>query len=390
MTAHMKVATLGDEGLSYDALSYAWGSDDLLQAIEINGHHVWVSTNLYDFLRVQTRKKTRLSLLWIDQLCINQSDLDEKAAQIALMDQIYARARKTLVWLGPDADQGAAFASIHKVARLSHDLDRLIFSKNLAVAERLAVLRLICLPYWSRHWIIQELCISRELKLCYGEKQIPWNLFAQQTFWGANSTVWTTEEDECEATEHFSRVMRLRHLMGSPSSSSTRVNNAFWYRVMVATARSKCKDPRDKVYGLQSVLADNCRIDVDYSKSVVDVYFAHIEALFHVDHGRSDLFARACLELAIGMDIAPTTDHRGRLEQWKRDHPRHANNEELVKAKLRLDLEHLQKFLIDTRRQALVEESNDRVDAWPAFQNALIEKVLYVGLVNASAHHVPR
>lgn len=42
--------------------------------------------------------------LWIDQLCINQSDSDEKAVQVGLMSQIYSRAERVLVWLGPEAD----------------------------------------------------------------------------------------------------------------------------------------------------------------------------------------------------------------------------------------------------------------------------------------------
>ncbi|KAK3485259.1 uncharacterized protein B0T23DRAFT_389984 [Neurospora hispaniola] len=42
--------------------------------------------------------------LWIDQLCINQSDSDEKAVQVGLMSQIYSRAKQVLIWLGPAAD----------------------------------------------------------------------------------------------------------------------------------------------------------------------------------------------------------------------------------------------------------------------------------------------
>ncbi|EGO55055.1 hypothetical protein NEUTE1DRAFT_130947 [Neurospora tetrasperma FGSC 2508] len=42
--------------------------------------------------------------LWIDQLCIDQSDSDEKAVQVGLMSQIYSRAKQVLIWLGPAAD----------------------------------------------------------------------------------------------------------------------------------------------------------------------------------------------------------------------------------------------------------------------------------------------
>ncbi|KAH7627866.1 heterokaryon incompatibility protein-domain-containing protein [Sordaria sp. MPI-SDFR-AT-0083] len=42
--------------------------------------------------------------LWIDQLCIAQSDSHEKAMQVGLMSQVYSRAEQVLVWLGPVAD----------------------------------------------------------------------------------------------------------------------------------------------------------------------------------------------------------------------------------------------------------------------------------------------
>ncbi|EAA29756.3 hypothetical protein GE21DRAFT_9735 [Neurospora crassa] len=42
--------------------------------------------------------------LWIDQLCIDQSDSDEKAVQVGLMGQIYSQAKQVLIWLGPAAD----------------------------------------------------------------------------------------------------------------------------------------------------------------------------------------------------------------------------------------------------------------------------------------------
>ncbi|KAK1782248.1 LOW QUALITY PROTEIN: heterokaryon incompatibility protein-domain-containing protein [Copromyces sp. CBS 386.78] len=42
--------------------------------------------------------------IWIDQVCIAQSDPYEKAMQVGLMSQIYSRAEQVLVWLGPEAD----------------------------------------------------------------------------------------------------------------------------------------------------------------------------------------------------------------------------------------------------------------------------------------------
>jgi len=41
-------------------------------------------------------------LLWVDAICINQADIQERSNQVAMMLDMYKNARKTLVWLGED------------------------------------------------------------------------------------------------------------------------------------------------------------------------------------------------------------------------------------------------------------------------------------------------
>lgn len=52
---------------------------------------------------------------WVDAICINQEDLDEKTKQVALMRRIYECALNVLIWLGPAVDQDIMYA----LARLS-------------------------------------------------------------------------------------------------------------------------------------------------------------------------------------------------------------------------------------------------------------------------------
>jgi hypothetical protein len=48
--------------------------------------------------------------MWIDQCCINQTDIPERNSQVLIMRDIYRGASETLVWLGEaDLDHGAAF-----------------------------------------------------------------------------------------------------------------------------------------------------------------------------------------------------------------------------------------------------------------------------------------
>jgi hypothetical protein len=58
-----------------------------------------VTKNLYlALLRLRHPETERT--LWVDALCINQVDLDEKRHQIALMADIYTKASTVIMWLG--------------------------------------------------------------------------------------------------------------------------------------------------------------------------------------------------------------------------------------------------------------------------------------------------
>lgn len=83
----------------YEALSYVWGSQSETHTIIVNGCDFQVTRNLYTAL-VHLRDNQLERILWIDAICINQEDDDEKSEQIPLMRSIYAQADRVLVWLG--------------------------------------------------------------------------------------------------------------------------------------------------------------------------------------------------------------------------------------------------------------------------------------------------
>ena len=93
---------------SYEALSYAWGSVSTSDDIEIceatnpdqTGGSLPITRNLFDALQRLRTEAPRL--LWIDALCINQDDLEEKGNQVARMGHIYRNASRVVVWLGED------------------------------------------------------------------------------------------------------------------------------------------------------------------------------------------------------------------------------------------------------------------------------------------------
>ena len=73
------VVSLDDE-LQYEALSYVWGEMSDNQEIEIGERRFSVTANLFCALR-HLRFQERTRVLWVDALCINQLDLQERAVQ---------------------------------------------------------------------------------------------------------------------------------------------------------------------------------------------------------------------------------------------------------------------------------------------------------------------
>jgi hypothetical protein len=90
---------------AYKALSYAWGYPGDVQTITVDNLYVKVTKNLASFLWHirQELAPGMVLLLWIDAICINQKDIEERNQQLLLMRRIYERAEITIVWLGPEA-----------------------------------------------------------------------------------------------------------------------------------------------------------------------------------------------------------------------------------------------------------------------------------------------
>jgi hypothetical protein len=56
--------------------------------------------------------------IWIDAICINQKDLNERLAQLKLMGDIYRDATASISWLGtPSEDSHLAMSTISLCAR---------------------------------------------------------------------------------------------------------------------------------------------------------------------------------------------------------------------------------------------------------------------------------
>jgi hypothetical protein len=111
---------LGNNDFQYCALSYHWGGGDFSNTVFVQEDataqtlrtmqdvvdakrpkKLSIKPNLYEALK-HLRDKDMVISMWIDALCINQFDEDEKNEQVMKMPLIYSKAYNVNIWLGSD------------------------------------------------------------------------------------------------------------------------------------------------------------------------------------------------------------------------------------------------------------------------------------------------
>jgi len=131
----------------YEALSYVWGSLNPPRFISIDKHNLRVTENLRKALS-HLRNRSLARIIWIDAVCINQKDNEEKVHQIQLMAKIYGQANRVIVYLGEathNSDQ--AFEDIRAATE-----DRPANS-SISKKSQDAILKLLERSWFRRIWV---------------------------------------------------------------------------------------------------------------------------------------------------------------------------------------------------------------------------------------------
>jgi len=245
----------------YEALSYTCGDSKSTETIRLDGEPFAIQENLYNALDNLRPTGRRPRMLWADAICIDQSNLQERKRQVGLMDYIYTRASTVLIWLGRGT------AEVQKA--FEDDLDRNTFkSPSLAKrGEELARRRTrrqkwcqwVCeRSYWTRLWVIQEIGLSKNLKVCIGRRSRLWDNFLNCLRYKNYG-----QSYEYDLIYKLDKKRKGRH---GRDNRLEKLLEDFQY--------AGCKDRRDKVYGLLG-LAYDCQdgsIEPDYTKSLFDLY----------------------------------------------------------------------------------------------------------------------
>lgn len=161
----LRVVNLHQSPPPYRALSYVWGDASVVSEITCQGHPMSVTTNLSSALK-RVRDFNEDIDIWIDAICINQNDLDERASQVAIMRQIYQASQQTIADLGDvSTDKDDLFAlmmAVAKAHREDPDSSRLWQANDLPAlgippltsSSWLAWQRLLSRPYFRRAWVV--------------------------------------------------------------------------------------------------------------------------------------------------------------------------------------------------------------------------------------------
>ncbi|KAK3312553.1 heterokaryon incompatibility protein-domain-containing protein [Apodospora peruviana] len=303
----LKTVNLSDNPV-YEALSYTWGSVGKADQIRLNGDHklpVWENAGAA-LRRLRLPKKPRH--LWIDAICINQNDVQERSQQVLLMQRIYGHAEQVIVWLGELTDSGILAmkelqGKVWSVGWHQWKIDRKFGKPTLPWTEQFTTSRgivnrddlvgehsngevyeVLDRPWWRRTWIIQEAVLARGVTIMCGAETVGWE--SVDTFF---KQLPVHVGDRIEAfglpintKDGFPETL-YRIISDYRNKWRAEPDTVRLLDVLYRFRRLECTDARDKIYGFLGIVPGVVDIGLvpDYSSSVADVYLSFARRLIN-------------------------------------------------------------------------------------------------------------
>ncbi|KAF2752866.1 HET-domain-containing protein [Pseudovirgaria hyperparasitica] len=270
-----------DTHRKYEALSWSWGGQHAKKHVRVRHQYedlcFMVTENLDSALR-NLRHVSVYRWLWVDYLCINQSDMREKNVQVPMMAGIYAQAVNACIWLGESDEKSKLAIKFIKESVLDlRKFDKLCKDEAL-ITEWDALISLMRRPWFHRRWVVQEIALSDYNKAIIqcGEDFLCWRDFADAV----------SLFNEVETGTHsLSRLMKAAKEFGNipnffghvPELGATKLveatNNIFRVRSGLSSEEERqpllslehlvsilsvfeASEPRDSIYALLAIAKD--------------------------------------------------------------------------------------------------------------------------------------
>lgn len=286
-------------------------ADDSAEII-LDGVPVLVGQNLEKALRTlrEIPEISNGTRVWVDALCINQQDVQEKNFEVKRMGEIYRKADRVVSYLGEESDQSGHILefmdAIGEVMQQANVLAPITlgFLRNIQADMAFSMARFLLRTYFSRIWIVQEIVLGGEksIAIC-GARRFSWtNLLrcGKMLNAGMAATSWnfdmkldpTQNEDEdyltlADLKNGITKLQMLRdaHIDSGREEEEDEADrhvpgsNTLWFRI---PSSNNATDSRDLIYGMLNLLPKKLTdlIHVDYASTnrFVDVMRTFAEA----------------------------------------------------------------------------------------------------------------
>jgi hypothetical protein len=232
----------------YVCVSYSWGTLHKYVMLRCNHQYIQVTTHVDTMLRY-LRSAKKPVYLWIDAVCINQTDEREKAVQVQSMGRIYSRASEVLVWLGEatDTDQiEGVCESLQEIARRGNDEHGTSKTWRPTSSQEVGSLSsFLNRPWFSRRWVLQEVAMNTNVTVHCGNYQISW-------VWVQTALKILNHISADERKNNF-ELLSITSISAIESIATLYWENRTILDLLWSCHSTKCADQRDRLFALYAM-----------------------------------------------------------------------------------------------------------------------------------------
>jgi hypothetical protein len=216
-----------------------WGPSEPSCHVLSDGKKLLIRSNLHQCLL--GLRHNLGGYLWIDQICINESNTTERNHQVQLMSQIYIRCRSMIVWLNDSLGLGAVAARSFSQCRDQDSPATLLHN-----------------AYFTRLWIVQEILLAPSTSLLLdGNVWMTWKAIREVVEHTPHDYGDYFKDTRSLIVPAFSRVSFAVHREEEDEYPMN--NNSRSLRWLIdGFSSNSCDDPRDRVYSLMGLVEKIC------------------------------------------------------------------------------------------------------------------------------------
>ena len=271
----------------YKAFSYTWGDPSPCSMMFLSDDYIMAITKSVEEILVSVVEKEMRDYFWVDALCICQTDLEEKSAQVRMMGEIYTLATGVIVSLGSPSDGSDTamlfIPALYNTFQRLEDLGKPITIDTFVnpveedksclwpSEQWIALHNLLERAWFQRVWVVQEVVMNANVVLICGSQFVEWSVFAilvKRILANGLSHLLSLQSAGIPgAMASVDRIDSLRAARKRGPAISLE-------SLLLEFISYNSTDPRDKIYALMSLASDgfNHALDPDYTVSTRDLF----------------------------------------------------------------------------------------------------------------------